>query len=152
MEVVGGVASVVGIIGFTGQAISGLLKLRVLINDAVAAKDTIKIVLESINLLTTTLKEVDRVVRVIETDPKLQLDGPTTLQTGALKYQVMSCVKDVNKWVIAARKLDPQSRKGIKSFLRKIKVAAGKEDLQSLAQVIPSHQQRVGITISLLGR
>jgi hypothetical protein len=152
MEVVGGIASVVGIIGFTGQAVSGLLKLRTIINDAAAAQGTINNVLENIDLLTSTLKEVEHIIRVIETDPGLQLDGSAILQLGALKYQIIACAKDVNKWVLAAKKLDPQSRRGIKAFLRKIKVATGKEDLQSLAQAISNHQQRVGIAISLLGR
>ncbi|EPE30964.1 hypothetical protein GLAREA_03931 [Glarea lozoyensis ATCC 20868] len=127
MEAVAGVASIVGIVGFTGQAILGLLKLKTLISDAATAKDTINNVLEGYKT-------------------------PTVLELGALKYQIVSCTIDVDKWVMAAQKIDPKSRKGFKAFLRKIKVATGKEDFQSLAQSISNHQQRIGIAVSILGR
>ncbi|CZS97519.1 uncharacterized protein RCO7_00202 [Rhynchosporium graminicola] len=152
MEVIGGVASFVGILGFTGQAVSGLLKLKALLSDAAAAKETINHVIEIIDLLNSTLKEVERVVRIIETLPQHQIDSQAILQTGALKYQTKACARDVVEWISAAKKLDPRSRKGIKAFLRMIKVAAGKESLQALGEGISSHQQRIGIGLSLLGR
>ncbi|XMA15873.1 hypothetical protein WAI453_008664 [Rhynchosporium graminicola] len=151
MEVIGGVASFVGILGFTGQAVSGLLKLKALLSDAAAAKETINHVIETIDLLNSTLKEVERVVRIIETLPQHQIDSQAILQTGALKYQTKACARDVVEWISAAKKLDPRSRKGIKAFLRMIKVAAGKESLQALGEGISSHQQRIGIGLSLLG-
>jgi hypothetical protein len=152
MEVAAGVASVVGILAFTGQAAGGLVKLRRLIHDAAAAKETVNHVLETIGLLESTLKEVERVVGIIETVPHHQINGRAILETGALKYQTKACAKDVTEWILAAQKLDPRSRKGIKAFLRKIKVATGKEDIQSLGDAISSHQQRIGIGLSLLGR
>ncbi|CZT40593.1 uncharacterized protein RSE6_00250 [Rhynchosporium secalis] len=147
----GGVASFVGILGFTGQAVSGLLKLEALLSDAAAAKETINHVIETIDLLNSTLKEVERVVRIIETSPQHQIDSQAILQTDALKYQTKACARDVVEWISAAKKLDPRSRKGIKAFLRKIKVAAGKESLQALGEGISSDQQRIGIGLSLLG-
>ena len=152
MEVVGAVSSVVGIVGFTGQAITGLLKLRQLLKDAAAAKEIVNHILETIDLLSSTLKEVERVVGIIEKLPQHQIDGRAILETGALKYQTKACAKDVTDWILVAKKLDPRSRKGIKAFLRKIKVAAGKQDLQLLGEAISSHQQRIAIGLSLLGR
>ena len=152
MEVIGGVASIVGIVGFTGQAVTGLLQLRQLLKDAATAKGTVNHVLETIDLLSSTLKEVERVVGIIETLPQHQINGRAILETGALKYQTKACARDVTEWILAAKKLDPRSRKGIKAFLRKIKVAAGKEDLKQLGEAISSHQQRIAIGLSLLGR
>lgn len=152
MEVIGGAAAVTGIVGFAGQAIDGILKLRNLLKDAAAAKDTVEKLLEDIDLLKSLLEEVERVVQVIENKPPEELHGMRALNTGVLKYQTKACVNDVLEWIRFAEKLDPRSEKGLRRFLRKIHVAANTGDLTNLSHKISSHQQRIGVSLSILGR
>lgn len=151
MEVVGGVGSVVGILAFTGQALKGLIALKQILRDVAGAKVTVQQVLEAMTLLEATIVEVEQVIKMIDTVSNTNV-ATVILETSALDLQVRACQKEIKEWVILARKLDPTLKKGFRAFLKRLKVVSGEKDLKGFAERIASHQQRIGISISLLGR
>lgn len=108
MEVVGGVASVVGILAFTGQALKGLLSLRQILDDA-----RIKRVHVTIDLLASTLAEVERSVRVLRTYSDGELNA-VVLERSALNMQVEACQQDVTQRIRLAQRLNLYSKRGLK--------------------------------------
>ena len=124
MEVVGGVASVVGILAFTGQATKGLLKLKQLVQDATESQETIKRVVESIRLLRVMLKDVENVAQKIEKLSSDKISDEVIYNCGALTYQTKACAQDVPRWIKVARLYDSGSGTLVKSWVRKLQIAS----------------------------
>jgi hypothetical protein len=86
------------------------------------------------------------------------LQGHEIVNAGAasnslvLKAHMSSCAGDVTLWVAMARRADPGTEKGLKAFFRKVKIAADKSGFEELGKKISNHRERVGISLSVLGR
>lgn len=98
---VAGVASNTGIVGFTGQAITGFLKLKALVHGAATAREIIGNVLEGIDLP----RDLERAVEVLEADLKLQVNRATIPRLMPPIYHTVSCTKDVEKRALAPQKV-----------------------------------------------
>lgn len=150
MEVVSGVASVVGILAFTGQATKGLLTLKQLLTNVRGADETVRDLLEAIRLLRITINDVENVGRIIEKLPRQDFHEKALLNSGALMYQTKACVQEMSKWIKIVRDCDPRTQKGFKAILRKLQVATEKDSLHGIQTAILAHQQRIGIGLSAL--
>jgi hypothetical protein len=69
----------------------------------------------------------------------------------SLESHLETCVKDVTVWVRVAKDSDPSSEKGIRAFLKKLKVAVDKSSFKEIERKIAGHKVRLGFSLSVLG-
>jgi hypothetical protein len=150
MEVVGVVASFTGILAFTGQAIEGVLQLRRFFKDITLAPRRTGELLRDLEGLGKTLSEIEELVVTLQGCGSMEAGAAATGQI--LKTHLTSCADDVTMWVGVTRRADPRSEKGLKAFFRKVKIVADKSGFEEFGRKISSHQQRLGISLSVLGR
>jgi hypothetical protein len=152
MEAVGAAASLAGILAFAGQAIDGIIQLRAFFKDVSLATRRTGELLDNIESLSDTLSDIQKLVSKIEEKSKDKPSTEAEFNTSILQLQVKACAEDVVGWVKATKKADPRSEKGLRAFFRKVKIAVDKSGFEELERKISSHQQRIGISLSILGR
>lgn len=152
MEVVGAAASVTGILGFAGQAIDGIIQLRAFFRDITLAPRRTEDLLKDMESLTDTLADIQRLVATLERIPEDMLKSGAALNTAILKSHLKGCADDIATWVKVTENADPRSEKGLKAFFRKVKIATNKSGFEEFGKKLSSHQQRIGISLSVLGR
>jgi len=69
----------------------------------------------------------------------------------SLESHIETCAKDVTAWVRVTKDSDPSSEKGIRAFLKKLKVAVDKSSFEEIERKIADHKVRVGLSLSVLG-
>jgi hypothetical protein len=141
-----------GILVFTGQSIEGIVQLRAFFKDVSLAPRRSAALLDEMENLTGTLSDIQQLVASLEDTPKETLNTGASFNTSILQSNLKSCADDVAVWVKHTRNADPREEKGIKAFFRRVKVAANTKGFEELGRKIPSHQQRIGISLSVLGR
>ena len=152
MEAVGAAASLTGILGFAGQAIDGIIQLRAFFKDVSLAPRRTGELLNNIESLSDTLSDIHKLITILGAKPKKELNPEAEFNTSILQFHVKACVDDVVDWVKVTKKADPRSEKGLKAFFRKVKIAVDKSGFEEMGRKISSHQQRIGISLSILGR
>jgi hypothetical protein len=150
MEVLGAIASVAGILGFTGQALDGSLKLRVFFAECAKASRSIARFLNELNSLIQTLEDVKDILRSLEKDvAKDDLAGSILV---SLQIQLDDCSKEVYDWVNKASALHPETSSGTKQSFKKFLVAVKKPDRDEICGVISKHRQNITTKLSVIGR
>jgi hypothetical protein len=152
MEAVGVAASFAGLLGFAGQAINGIVQLRAFFKDVKLAPRRTEDLLKDMDILTDTLEEIRQLVTVLDGTSEDELRSGAKVNTSILKSHLMSCAEDISKWVKVAKEADPRSEKGLRAFFRRVKIAADKGGFEELGNRLSSHQQRIGISLQVLGR
>ncbi len=152
MEAVGIAASFTGILAFAGQAIEGIIQLRTFFKDVSLAPRRTGELLNNMDSLNNTLSEIQELIAALGKKSKDKLNTGATLNTSILRRHLEACADDVATWVKVTRSADPRSEKGLRTFFRKVKIAVDKSGFEELGKQIFSHQQRIGISLSILGR
>ncbi|KAH8891264.1 hypothetical protein GQ53DRAFT_866126 [Thozetella sp. PMI_491] len=152
MEAVGVAASLVGIVAFVGQSIDGLGKLKAFFDDVKKAKKKISALLSDIDELQDMLLRVQRLGEVFNQDAANSLPASSLPDFSALQMNVEACGEDILIWVKAAQELDLGSAIGLRAFFQRARVAAEKALFEEFGRKIASHRQRIGLSLSVLGR
>lgn len=145
-------ASFAGILTLVAQSIDGILKLKTFFNNFSTAQQRFGDLLEDINELHDAMKHIQQFVDLLEREPNERLEGTYTLNTAMLQAHLTSCATDIEAWVKVTEKMNPTTETGLRLFFRKFKVAADKTGFEQFRRKICSHQQHLGISLSLLGR
>jgi len=98
MDVISAAASVTGILGFTGQAIDGICKLRTLYQNCAGASKSIDNWLRYLNTLTQILDDVKHIISRLD---EVSGSGANSLLV-SLQIQLEDCSKDVYYWITVA--------------------------------------------------
>jgi hypothetical protein len=152
MDAASAIASVTGIVGFAGQAIDGILKLRRLFKDSPGASKSVARWLSDLNLLLQTLENVKDIVSKFDGLPH----GPT--QQGSrhilpsLRIQIDDCSTDVHAWVTKAERAHPDFSSGTKRSFKRLIEAINKEDKVEAYRMLSRHQENISTKLSLIGR
>lgn len=147
MEVVSAVASIVGIAGFTGQAINGLQKLYNLFEDCRNASKTADRFLRDVASLTEALKDVETFLA------KAQSLSNALHKTdlASLTINVEDCSKNVVEWVKEAEVMS-SSLRGTNSRFKKFVAAVKKQGVRDVFEQIGSHKSTIMLSLSATGR
>lgn len=148
MEAVG----LAAIAAFAGQAIEGIIKLRAFFNDVSLAPRRTADLLGDMESLENTLLDIQQLITTLERSSIEKLDTGAEFNTSILKSHLKACAEDIALWVKVTREADPRSEKGLKAFFKKVKIAADKSGFAELGRKISTHRQRIGISLSVLGR
>jgi hypothetical protein len=152
MDAASAIASVTGIVGYAGQAIDGILKLRRLFKDCAGASKSVARWLSDLNLLLQTLENVKDIVAKLDGLPH----GPT--QQGSrhilpsLRIQIEDCSTDVHAWVTKAGRAHPDFSSGTKRSFNRLIEAINKEDKVEAYRMLSRHQENISTKLSLIGR
>jgi len=152
MEVVGLVSSLAGIAAFTGQALDGIIKLRAFWKDVAGAETTSLELVNELENLTATLTDIKQLVASLDDVSDDRADPEAMIGLSSLTTNLTCCLEDVVTWVRVVKNADPSSATGIRAFLKKMKVAADKSGIQEISRKVSSHQKRLGLSLSVLGR
>jgi len=152
MEGVAVASSFAGILAFVGQSLNGILKLRAFFKDISSAPRRINDLLKEMDDLRDVMTQIQQFVNLLERTPEEKLKGTHAIHTIVLKAHVQSCADDIEAWVSFTEKLDPRTEKGVRAFFRNVKVVADKTGFEEFGKKISGHEQRIGITLSVLGR
>ncbi|KAE9379635.1 hypothetical protein N431DRAFT_478594 [Stipitochalara longipes BDJ] len=147
---------VVRLVPSLGQALDGINQLRTFFKDVTGARQKTADLLKELEGLTTTLADIRRLIISFqlndgESDYK-SAEAAITPYLSSLASSLEPCVQDVSTWIQAIENVDPTSKKGWRRFFKKVEVAVGKSGFQEMGGKISSHQQQLGICLSVLGR
>lgn len=149
MEVVGAAAGVAGLIGLAGQTIQGIIKLKTFFGDLSRSQTTILEFLYDIESLNHTLADVRSLLSKIQTQATISSsDGSVT----TLEAYLVVCSTDIKEWIKIAEKIDPASRNRAEAIFKQFQVAVNKRGISDIGRRVTNHQQRIGTSISVLGR
>lgn len=152
MEGVAIASSFAGILSCAGQSINGIIKLKAFFSDVSSAPRRISELIRELDDLRDVMTQIEQLVEMLEQTPESKLRGTYSLNTAALRDHTKSCAKNIGDWVAFAERLDPRTEKGIRAFFKKLKVASDKRGFEEFGNKISCHQQRIGISLSVLGR
>jgi len=144
--------NVPGILASAGQAIEGIVQLRAFFKDISLAPRRTGELLKDMESLIDTLADIQQLLTTLDRSSSEELDARATFNTSILKWNLKSCAEDIAIWVKVTKGADPRSEKGLKAFFKKVKIAVDKSGFEELGNKISSHRQRIGISLSILGR
>jgi hypothetical protein len=108
--------------------------------------------LNDLESLTDTLSDIQQLVTTLERTSTEKLATGATFNTSILKSHLKSCTDDVMTWVKVTKNADPRSKKSLKAFFRKVKIAADKSGFNKLGRKISGHREFIRISLSIVGR
>ncbi|PMD40887.1 hypothetical protein L207DRAFT_633832 [Hyaloscypha variabilis F] len=152
MEAVRITSNFAGILTIVGQSIDGILKLKAFFEDVSTAPQRFEDLLKDISDLQDVMIQIQEFVDLLGREPAEKLQGTNTPKTTILQANLTSCATDIEAWVQLTGKMNPRTETGIRGFFRKVKVAADKRGFEQFGKKISSHQQRIGLNLSVLGR
>jgi hypothetical protein len=152
IEAVGIAASFTGILAFAGQAIEGIIQLRAFFKDVSLAPRRTGELLNNLESLTSTLSDIQGLIERLGEKSNDKLNTGAIFNTTILRGHLKACADDIASWVKVTRNADPRTENGLRAFFRKVKIAVDKSGFEELGTKISSHQQRIGISLSILGR
>ncbi|TPX06762.1 uncharacterized protein E0L32_002258 [Thyridium curvatum] len=144
-------AGFTGILGFVGQSLNGLVKLREFFVQVKRAPKKVADLLQDIEELHATLNDVRQLAGLFS-DDDIPSAGAKRPDISSLLANVRSCTEDIVEWAQVAEDLDPGSLTGLRSFFRRAKVAAEKTLFEEFGKRITNHQHKIGLSLSILGR
>lgn len=149
MEVFGAATGIAGLISLAGQTIQGIIKLKTFFVDVSRSQKTIAEFLHDIECLNRTLEDVRSLLLKMQRQTIISnSDGSVTTLEAYLK----DCSTDIKEWIKVAEKIDPASKTGAEAFFKRFRVAVNKRGISDLGRRVTNHQQRIGTSISVLGR
>ncbi|KAH8747711.1 hypothetical protein BGZ57DRAFT_1010950 [Hyaloscypha finlandica] len=141
-------SSLASIGAFSGQALQGINQLHAFFKDVSLARQRTTDLLDELQFLTSTLTDIQQLVA--------RLDQASLFATftsiSNLKSQLKICAMEVTAWVQVTKDLDPSLEKGIRAFFKKVKVAVDNSGFEEMGRKISAHRQRLGLSLSVLGR
>jgi hypothetical protein len=149
MDPLSATSSIAGIVGLVGQSLNGIERLRIFVKDVRNAPKTLDIFLQEIDNLQESLSQIQKLFIHLRTTRPAQIE-PEALDV--LRSQVRRCSDDIEMWLASATKMDPSSSQGIEAFFKKIRVAMNKQGVSEFHRQIATHQQGLGISLSIVGQ
>jgi hypothetical protein len=148
MEIAGAAASVAGIIGFTGQALTGLVALKNFVESIKDGPKTAATVISDIEALESSLQSVSDLI--LQYEREAPANANLEMCITFLRSHVETCCREVHSWKEEyALNSGPRS---IKSILKRIASAGHKESLEKLAMRVSRQQQILNLDLSSVGR
>ena len=149
-------SSLASIANFIGQALQGINQLHAFFKDISLAQQRTTDLLDELQFLTTTIKGIQQLIvglyEASNNSANPEIIFSTVLpHLSSLESHLETCVKDVTGWVRIAKDSDPSSEKGIRAFLKKLKLAVDKSSFEEIERKIASHKVRLGLSLSVLG-
>jgi hypothetical protein len=149
-------SSLTSIAAFTGQALQGINQLHAFFTDVSLAQQRTTDLLDELQFLTTTIRGIQQLITGLyeasNNSANPEINFSTVLPyLSSLESDLQTCVKDVTVWVRVTKDSDPSSEKGIRAFLKKLKVAVDKSSFEEIERKIANHKDRLGLSLSVLG-
>lgn len=149
-------STLASITAFTGQALQGINQLHAFFKDVSLAQQRTTDLLDELQFLTTTLEGIQQLITGLYEASNNSANPENTFSTvlphlSSLEALLETCVKDVTVWVRVTKDSDPRSEKGIRAFLKKLKVAVDKSGFEEIERKIANHKVRLGLSLSVLG-
>ncbi|KAK1756889.1 hypothetical protein QBC47DRAFT_172058 [Echria macrotheca] len=141
MEVAG---LIVGIASLAGQSISGILTLKAYFSSYKGASSKVKNLNNEFDDLASTLKNIQA---FFECDVD---ENEGFLDIRMLKKRMVQCKSDLVEWIQVSKNLDPSSWGQLRTFGRRIKVAANKHLFDEIASRLSAHRQSLGNSLSTI--
>ncbi len=134
-------SSLVSIAAFTSQALQGINQLHAFFKDVSLAQQRTTDLLDKLQFLTTTLKDIQQLTTGLYAASNNSSKPGNTFSTvlphlSSRESDLETCVKDVTIWVCVTKDSDPSSEKGIRAFLKKLKVAVHKSGFKEIERKI----------------
>jgi hypothetical protein len=149
-------SSLASIAASASQALQGINQLHAFFKDVSLAQQKTTDVLDELQFLTTTLRGIQQLITGLCEASNNSLKLENTFSTvlpylSSLESDLETCVKDVTIWVHVTKDSDPSCEKGIRAFLKKLKVAVDKSSFEEIERKIANHKARLGLSLSVLG-
>jgi hypothetical protein len=149
-------SSIDSIAAFTVQALQGIKQLHAFFKDVSLAQQRTTDLLNELLFLATTLRGIQQLITGLYEASNNSANPENAFSTvlphlSSLESHLETCVKDVTVWVRVAKDSDPSSEKGIRAFLKKLKVAVDKSSFKEIERKIAGHKVRLGFSLSVLG-
>ncbi|KAI0125173.1 hypothetical protein BJ170DRAFT_598001 [Xylariales sp. AK1849] len=150
MEIIGAAASIVGILGFTGQALEGLLVLKSFIESIKDGPKTAATVITDLETLEDTLQGLTELLTrngtTTSEDPMLKLS------IARLRSHVEACCKEIEAWKGDRALQQEYGRMSISSILNRVANAGHKQSLGKLSIRMSRQHQILSLDLSSIGR
>jgi len=149
-------SSLASITAFTGQALQGINQLHAFFKDVSLAQQRTTDLIDELHFLKTTLGGIQQLITGLYEASNFSANPENTFSTvlphlSSLESHLETCVNDVTVWVRIAKDSDSSSEKGIRSFLKKLKVAVDRSSFEEIERKIADHKVRLGLSLSVLG-
>ena len=150
MEPVSAVASVVGIISFSGTALKAIHDLKELCGEF--SQDSTRDFLYDLEITANVLNDVQTLSeKAKRASPTLHIE----YRAEALNIQVDDCARDLTKWLKVALRMKKE-RAGEKQtmklqFFNSVLTAISKSSRASAGEKLRWHQENINTTLSLFG-
>jgi hypothetical protein len=148
MEVVAAMSSIVGILGFAGQAITGITRLNDFFLDCRSASKTADRFLKELESLKQAVEQVEGLLKALDHRDVSAVQGTFA----SLQIQLEDCKSDVDGWVAQAEKSRPSFGRGAKSAFKKFLVAVNKNSIKDVFTEIAVHRDNISLKLSIIGR
>jgi hypothetical protein len=149
-------SSIANIASFIGQALQGINQLHAFFKDVSLAQQRTTDLLDELQHLKTTLRSIRIFITGLYEPSNNSANPENTFSIvlphlSSLESHLETCVKDVTVWVRVTKDSDPSSEKGIRAFLKKLKVTVDKSSFEEIERKIADHKVRLGLSLSVLG-
>lgn len=146
MEVVGAAAGIAGLLTLVYQTVDGIIKLKSFFGEVSRGQKTVFEFVHDVECLNRTLEDVKSLLS------RQDIIAKGNVSVATLEAYLMECSNDIEEWIKIAAKIDPASKKGAEAFFKRFRVAVNKQGIWDLGRKVTNHQQRIGTSLSLLGR
>ena len=149
-EIVGAIAAFTGVIGFVGQSIDGIVKLRQFFRNAHSSPKRIRQLLHDFNDLLVCLEKVRSLLIHLQNAAS---KDPTMLELRELRdveQEIRKCKKDIETWVQIAEYHDLRSKSGIHGFFNRLRIAASQDEIVEFQSRVTFHTSKMGMHVSIL--
>ncbi|KAK8041822.1 hypothetical protein PG993_006345 [Apiospora rasikravindrae] len=151
MEALGAAGSIVGILGFIGQSVAGIVKLQAFFDGYKKAPQIAKTLQSDLTSLQATLTDVKAVVQHLENQSWGDIAEAVRANLANLTGFARQCSDDITSWVQVTAGLNPKHKSGFKSFFRTIKIAlSGPDTLRSFESDLAKHRQNISNALARL--
>lgn len=152
-EVLAIAAGIAGLIGLTGQCLTNAHKLQDLYGNTKKATQTVQKFLKELNSLIRTLTAIQS---LLERFQSCGISGLGVHACDIVSLPLQDCHNDIRSWLAAAERLLPalngSKGTGLKYRLRKISIAANKDELVGVREDMLVRRTELSVALSTLGR
>jgi len=150
MEAIAAVSSIVGILGFAGQAITGITTLLNFYQDCRTASKTVDRFLRELEALRDTTEQVESLIAPLGNNGSVDLIGSLS----SLQIQLEDCKRDVERWIVEAQKTRCSfgMARGAKRAFKKFLVVVNQKSVKDIFLEITTHKDNISLKLAIIGR
>jgi len=149
-EIVGAIAAFTGVIGFIGQSIDGIVKLRQFFRNAHSSPKRLRSLLRDFEGLLVSLEKLRSLLRHLQTAASKDPTVLEAIEVGAIDQEIRKCKRDIETWVQVAEHHDLKNSTGLQGFFNRLRIAASQDEIAEFQSRVTLHTSKMGVNILIL--